>query len=499
MSGLLLENFWIIFMKVVLQTKKKSIIKEIAVYSGSRYISEALLSIRGLIIAKFLGPSLYGVWCIIKIFLSIGELIDFGVNNSMVREASLEYGRNRPDRSLLIQNISFCWGCLTSISFAIFAFALTFTSVIQQYNYEWRLACIGFVATAIYSNLRIRLQSENKITAISKLNLLTALVNTVLGLILLFLFNVSGLLLGIIFTYSFIFYLMKAKKYFLISLCFDRQLLFGLLKLGLPLKLITLSVFLMYRMDNVIVFSLLGKKLAGYYGLATFLTIIITYIPQSISVVLFPKIMRQFGKTNNKKELEFFLAGPIFYLSLIMPVIIGCIFIAIDVPIIYFLEKYTPAIPCLRVLIIALYFSAFITIPTNIVIALKQHMRLLKWNCAVVILGGILDCIAIKKGYGIVGVAYTTGIMFLLMSFAAYSTALWSIGKPLAKIIISLLNLFLPFAYGIGSLSIAWHFGFSANNLLRTAIIRIIYYLILSVPLFYFFHKYRNRTMRSQL
>ena len=467
------------------------VIRDAAALSGTLYFSQALYIVRGFIIAQVLGPSTYGVWSIFRSFFGSAPYFGMGTQQAMLREVPFSIGEGDKFKKKIIIQTTLSWNILLTSVVMVIVLILSFTGFAAGYRIEIQLAGILFVLNAIHLFMRPKFKSEQKIFLLSKYLLSYAVLNTVFGLSFLFFFKLTGLLMGMILAQLVLLTFLIINNHLSLNLSIDKNILKELFRIGFPIMLLWFLVFLMGNADKFIVFIMLGKTKAGYYGLAAFVSSMVSYISYSISTVIFPRMMYVFGKTHEIKQIEKYFKKPIIILSGITPVILGIIYINIEAVINLFLPQYIPGITVLHILIAALFFSTIWGLPTNLLIALNKQKKFMYMTAFILLLGIILDLVIIRAGFDMNGVAVITTFIFFLASAVANSYALFSLKYKLKVIFKHLSVIYFPFIYSfavmvfIVSISISKNIFF--DNLLKSLI-----FLTSTIPLIFYIEKHSN-------
>jgi len=263
------------------------------------------------------------------------------------------------------------------------------------------------------------------------------------------------------------------------------------MNIGFPIMILSSIFFLMRNVDKFIVISMLGKTMAGYYGLAAFISSMVSYISYSISTVLLPRMMYKYGKTGEAKDIEMYFIKPMIILTGFIPIILGIIYINIDIVVKLFLPQYLPSITVLHILIISLFFSTIWGIPTNLLIALNKQKMFMVITAVVLLFIIILDIVIIKMGFGMNGIAVATTLMFLIASVIANSLALSFLKDKVNQIWHQLGMFYLPFVYVFGGLMIIVAIPISQYAVVDS-IIKSIAFIAFSIPLILYTEKKSN-------
>ncbi len=464
------------------------IIRETSMYTAATYISQAISMIRGFVIANVLGPSSYGIWTLLRSFFSTIGYISLGAEHAMVREVPMCEAQNNQEKKYSIQQTTLMWNIFVSLAIALIVSVCALTKQLAYIRVEMFLAGLVYVTNSINHFIPLKLKSEKKIFLLSKYVMLFAASNAIFGIALVFNFKLSGLLIGMLIAHCVVVAYLMSKQALSFRFNLDFNLLKKLFSVGFPIMILNSAYFLMRNIDKFIVYLMLGSAMTGYYGLAAFIAAALGHIPHGMSVALFPRMMNTYGKTQDRAKIEEYFQIPLAVLSVVIPILLGVIFLLIDVVVNYLLPAYIPAVPILRILIAGLYFRYIWSVPTNILIAFNKQRQLMVMMFALLIIGIILDVIVIQLGYGIMGVAYATLLIVFLVSVLGNMYALHSLRKTAVYICFSLVKIYSPFLYVAVGLFFIMRWQFSDIRIVNDAIQAIIF-IVYTLPLIYYLER----------
>ncbi len=467
---------------------KKNILKEFVYLSGSRYVSEFLFSIKGIIIVGLLGPALYGVWTIIKTFLAMSEYSCLGALRGMVREIPIS-AANKKDDMKITQSSGFTFGLIITVLVSLIFFGLSFTRSFSNFKIEAQLASIVFILAYIYYFVKLKLQSENKIKSFTTYQFLYAILTTGFGLLLTYLWSLKGLLISLLITYLIIISVLIIKKYYRFEISFDKNIIKKLVKVGSPILFITFIFFMMFRIDSLIVYFFIGAKEAGYYGLASLIIIMTNHIPGSLAQVLFPKMMFNYGSLKNNSGLENYYIKPLIILAVIISILLSIIFLNTEFIVKEFLPKYLPSITVIKILLGSLFFASLLTMPVNILIAMNKHKKIIPAALFIVIVQTITNIILVRSGFGFTAIAYISLISFFAASIFINAYTLRSLQRTTTEILILISKFILPFIYSASVTFVIYNLIYISKIEIINNIIQTISFLILTIPLLLYFKK----------
>lgn len=467
---------------------QSGIIRETTALSSSLYFSQVLFTVRGFIIAHVLGPSLYGVWSILRTIFDSAQFLGLGTRQAMRREVPFNIGKGTDKKAPAIIQTSLSWNLLLSSCITAITFILTFTSLIKEYNAEIRLSSFVFVINSIYLFMQPKFKSEGNIVQLSKYLFHYAILNTFFGISLLFPLQIQGLLLGMIISQLILFTNLIFKGHLSLRLSIDWKILRELLNIGFPIMILWVFLFLIRNVDKLIVFTILGKTMAGYYGLATFISSVLSYIPTSLSSVLFPRVMYTYGRTNNIKETENYYKRPVTILAGFVPIILGIIYINIGTIIKLFLPGYIPSINILHILIIGLFFTTIWVLPINMLIAFNKQKMFMYITGMILLCEVVLTIIIAKSEFGMNGIAMATTCMFIILSVTANSLVLRMFKNDIRQTFKSLGMVYLPFIYCFIGFMLMTLITVSQQPIIDV-IIKTLIFLVYCIPLFLYTEK----------
>ena len=477
--------------KTALPDEGRQIIRETVTYGLSTYLSQVVFLVRGIVIARFLDPSLYGIWSFLKVCFFFSAYTGLGTANAMSREVPYNRGRGEDQKDEGIVSTSLFMTLTVALLVALVALVWSFFELVGPYAWELRLSAAFFVTSAIHFYIPMKLNGEQKIMDLSRYMFAYTLFTSLFGLLLMFAYGLKGLVGGMLVASLSLHAAMVITGRLPYPLSFSAKIAGRLFITGFPIMVLSACVFMMHNMDKLIVFSMLGATNTGYYGLASFLSSLVYYIPSAISTVLFPRMMGDIGRVGIKMDENAYFFRPLLLLSGLMPVLLGVIFINIDLPVILLLPKYIPAVGVLRVQVAGLVFSTLWNIPANVAVAFDRQRTLMAVALGVLLLGGLFDVGAILLGYGIVGVAFGSALMFFVAAVAANVFAWFVLGKQMQGLPMFLFRLLAPFVYAGLCVWVAYRIP-EANSIWMTNLLRTALYAGLVWPLVIYIDRKSN-------
>lgn len=215
--------------------------------------------------------------------------------------------------------------------------------------------------------------------------------------------NLAATILGFALTFGMLWKIYKPK------LAFSLSYFKGMWKYSTSAYVATLLYFLMYKITIIIVGNMLGAEAAGYYGIATGFTDLMTTPAAAVGLMLMVKLLNTEKSEEEKKTLH--RKALLITAGLVS---LGCITFAIISPWLIplmFGEAFTPAVEPTQILCIAVLFHSLYLIEQNRILALGRARSLLlapTLGCATTI--GL--SLYLIPQYGIAGAAWASVIAY---------------------------------------------------------------------------------------
>lgn len=387
-------------------------------YQGARFLAYLLA-------AKLLGPTLYGLWNGLLLLLTNGIYYGhLGVLNAMSREIPLRHGRGDHNGVQPIVDSSFSTALLSSSLLAVVCLAASFAAEDPANALGLRLLAPLLVLEQLQFFYELVLRSHGLFRAVAIQQVLRAglLLGVVLGLT--WLAGFSGFLWGHVVVFLAVVAFLTWSSPVRPRLRFDRCQMMALARIGFPIMLTGFAYGMLTSLDRLMVLSFLGKTQLGYYSLAFMAYGTMMLIPRSVFLMVYPRMAREYGRTGDPRALKSLVYRPIGLLLVIMVPTLAAIYFFGPWFIGRFLPQYVPGIPAFRLTLLGVFFLSFVGGFGNLLTIVDRQKLYLAVQVFALGLAFVLNLIAIKAGWGILGVAGAT-----LVAQVIYGLTLWTCAR----------------------------------------------------------------------
>ncbi|MEK6882912.1 MAG: flippase [Nanoarchaeota archaeon] len=429
-------------------------------------ISKIFSYIYKIIIARYLGADVYGVYSLsLVIVLLLASISGLGISEGVLRYISLYRGKNEQEKIKYIFKFSSKLLLLSTITASLMLFFLSDFIAINIFNNNSLINFLKvfsfiipiWIFSGYFTYVMIAFEKIKQQTFIEKI------IQSSAKLILLFLFLLLGLKTNAVILSFFIGVSIFSLTTFLyckykIPLLFSNYKLDNsekiktrknLLEYSIPIMFFGLTFYIFYWTDSLILGFFKTTIEVGIYNAAVPLALLLSFAPELFITLLFPIITKNYAKrkmkiiNNLSKQIGkwiFIINLPSFIFMIIFPELI------IDI---FFGKEYLGAANALRLLLIGNFFGSILIISNRLLLMAGKTKTLLIDLFIASLLNFLLNIILIPKEKifginnlnGLSGASMSTAISLilfytLLMIHAKKSTKIIPFDKNFIKIIL---------------------------------------------------------------
>lgn len=381
-------------------------------FTANKYVVFGLQLVRGVLVAKFLGPYGFGVWgfaTLLQQYLQFANLgLPYAVNVQLSTEAM-----DHPEKRKPILNVAFTMIILIATLLALVGLGtqILTPTLFEKYGFSQFAGIVGIVAGLFQVQLLLTFvyRQYGKLSRIAASDMLGAFLPLMAALA----FRDEALIMALLYSLalaeiiSVIIFMIRPP--FEISLSLNPRYMQSLLRVGIPLLVYNFSFVLIAIIARTIISVFYSVETLGFYTLASSLSAISLLGVSAVAWVVFPSLLAQtregvsdavvertIAKVNDTYVIAVFLT--VYVTILVLPVFFA------------FLPQYKPAEPVLVVLLLseALFSISF---AYNIV-AISRGKQL-------VVAGASLTAVAVVAGLGLLVALLKLDFVWISMAVLA--------------------------------------------------------------------------------
>ncbi len=411
-------------------------VRDTAGFAISQYLSRFVQLFRGIIAARLLGPAAYGSWNALLLVLDYGILSQLGLQQGLDQEipGSITRGDEAETRRLKQGGVAGMIALWT-----LFAGGVVVYLVIKNRRLAegWGPGGVLVMVLAVLLQELIfyhgtLLRSHGRIGVVSKALSLQAIAGGLAGIGLVFSLGVWGLLAGwIAGQLAALVYLRREGAAIAPMAIVPNAGTKELLQRGFPIFLFMAAGMVLKSVDRIMILKFLSTEALGYYSVGLMGVSMLLYIPDSVSYVLYPRMLATFARTADPDVTAREMLRPIATVAWLMPLVVGVSVFFVRELVALVLPKYLPGVPALSILLFGTLGLALSSIPSFYIMAIQKQVKLLPLAFGAIVLDIALIGLFLHLGWKLEGVAagvstgyvvYGVGLLIYAASHLATTT-----------------------------------------------------------------------------
>ena len=433
----------------------RKLVRDTIGFAFTQYVARALLMLRGVLAARLLGPNSYGAWNAIQLVCDYGAYFHLGTQQGLdqaVPAHLVDQDANRLRRLLrsglfnaIVLPILFGLGGILYFSRSTGAIRTT---------WGMRGVTVAYVSVLLVtvSNVFLTvLRSYGRIRVVSEWFLLQAIVATGLGLALIPWQGAWGLLWGWVAAnlLALIFARWRAPVTVPVRPAYSPDSLM-LIRAGLPMLLYLTSALVMRTVDRIVILKFAGTQALGYYSLGVMALTLLLYLPDSISYVLYPQLLRGYRESGDvPAAIRPRAQRAIQTVSAVVPGLCGLAFLGARDAVLVALPNFGPGVSALRVLCFGAAGLAVAGLSSIVLMTLRRQTLLIPAALFATALGAGLDTFVLRAGAGIDGVAWATFATYVIHGAVMLFLAMMALGADVGARLREIARVYAPLAIAL--------------------------------------------------
>ena len=473
---------------------KSQILKDIARFTSSTIIAQAFTLIAGFWVAKFLGPTEFGVWTAVSLVLAYGAYMELGAISVMGRDLPHLLGKGDKEKINSLEGharyITIIGAFLGALFVLIFSFSSSHSPIMAA-GLQAMAIVLLFQQTHTYQ--RTTLRCYNKFKELSHQQLILSFTTSLLAITLVFFASFYGrILTAIIAQIGIVVYCFRRNPWRDLHK-FNFSIAWSIIRKGIPIIISGFILSLLATIDRLFIIEFFGAEQLGFFSISILLVTVVSLIPTMAGQVLYSRIDFHYGNSDkNIESLKSFIIIPPKIFSALLPILIGILYFSIPLIIKTFMPEYLPGIKTARIVIIGIFFFGILGLTDYFLVTTGKLKQYISFGFTALVLKIILNYTFITLGYGIEGIAIGgTLLTYFIYSIIVIGYAVSHYIKEIKYFLRFFLRLWLPFIY---MLILLWIIEVVvnyvmvltlSNSLLFVTITQIFLYLICCFPLIF--------------
>jgi len=284
-----------------------SVLRETTQYGAGMLLAQVISAFRGLLVAGYLGPQLFGLWKVLQVALDYLGYCHLGLQHGMARLIPLFWERGEGEKERWMRSFVFGMSILTAVIAGGLALVLT-NGQEKEIRYAWVGIAAVLVASQLFRYLHMVCLADGRFALLSISNVLFAVIALVMMTVCIpesgLGWGLYGVFAGLGVGYGAVLLLgivqgVYPRIVFRPERSFPRKPVVSLIfRTGFPFMAVD-GLFVVWQgIDRLGLAWLFGAKSAelGYYGFAATVASFAIQVPQVVTRVMFRRVLASLAK-----------------------------------------------------------------------------------------------------------------------------------------------------------------------------------------------------------
>jgi O-antigen/teichoic acid export membrane protein len=435
-----------------LSRNQRSVAHQSALLLAANIVARVLGVARGVVVARLLAPTDYGLLATILVASFYLQLFDFGVGWGTVREIPLLRSKGDTASVARLEREVFWWEVVVGLTVGLvtFGYLAAHSSRPGFDTRAWMFVPVYVAAELLRNTQQCFLQARESFGPLRRSMIWQAIVDLVLAVIFTRVWGLRGAAAALALTsVSVAIYMIvtSGSARMWVPARMRGRTFRMLMAVGFPLMVQNLMWANMTNVDKLVILSKLSTESLAYYAMAQTVAASLLLVSGAATRVNGPVMIRRFGETGEAASLYGMLFKTLIVLTYGLPVLVAGIWLAGPLFFTMVLPKYGPSIPLLDFSSVAFYAMAVTIGASSLYVALERQVL----NGAL-LLGGMALTVAIglwliHRGEGTMGVAIASALSSGAYLIAFVGFALSMVGRTGRRLVRDMVIVLLPLGW----------------------------------------------------
>jgi O-antigen/teichoic acid export membrane protein len=428
---------------------------------GAAIVEQLLALVRGVIVPRYLGPSLYGVLGALGLITKYGTYFQLGASTAVAREVPYAEKQGSPELAERLVKVGYSFNLLTSVvpAAAVVIYALaTWGRYVGAVSWGLLAFSVLLITTRFETYFTTIFRARRQFGAAFVFTVTKAAVIFAFVVGFLFLFGLYGVYAGSVIGGAAVLVMGTIWTRAGASPWPDWRLMRKLLPIGLPLAGIGALGFVLQSVDRLMVIHFYTPRDVGYYILAVTVVTFVYFLPMNVGQAMAPRIYG-LPRDGDRRVFEKYLAEPSLFVTYLVASLGGLVIICLIPFIRYVLPAYSASVPVVAALLVGVTCQGGVQGGAHILIALGRFRTVAVAQGASLVLAFALIWFAVRSGWGLVGVGAGASAGLVAFACAVQFSAWRAMSLPARTIPRAFAYLLLPPAAVAAGLFFAFYAG----------------------------------------
>jgi O-antigen/teichoic acid export membrane protein len=458
------------------RASRTTLLRRLATYGASRGATEAMLAIRGVLLALLLGPAAFGTWALLRLGMRYSALAAISVYRGLELELFQQRAESGADQR---RSSAAALGFVLVLSGTIAALALSAALLVDDET--TRLLLRGFAAAslteAIYGYALVCTRGRGNLRRYAMLEAGTSVLHVIWSVGLAAGWGLSGAFIGL--TAANLMGIAAAARWVEFRPALDWLPVHRMLRVGMPVVLTMGIGILLSTGDRWVVALWGGPTMLGYYAFAGSVTAVAGVLAIVVRTVVFPQVYREASSSGAAAALQVHLDRTLLPFACFLPPLLGALSLALGPLVAGTMPQYVEAIAPARIFLLSGAAMGLVNLASVGAVAVGRQRQLPAYAATALALTLGLSGLALANGGALGAVAGATFAGHLLFAALVLRLNVREAGILAAEKLVA--RALLPLIWCMTSVSLSG--ALFPGTAFQTAGFSLLLYLLLLTPL----------------
>jgi O-antigen/teichoic acid export membrane protein len=399
-------------------------IRRIMIYGASRSVVEALLGVRTLLLAQLLGPAAFGGWTLFRIAARYALFGGLGVQRGLEFHVVRSRTETKPSAEAeAFARAALGFLLLTSSGLAVVSLTASFFVASDRSAIWLRALAAAVVAEQLWVYGLVYLRAQGGLKRYAVLETIAAAVHLLLTVTLAWRWGLPGALVGFALAAFGVLGMLSRHVPLRPAVSLDRVR--SLLRVGLPLLLVTVVTTLLATADRLVVAAVGGATMLGYYAFAVSIGGLAGVLAWVVRTVVLPEVYASAHTDGANSAVRSHLERTLLPYAWFYAPLLGAFAFGLGPAILLLLPQYAEAIAPARIFVFKGALAGLSVLASLGVVAATRQRALPWFSLLALAVNVAASFSALHFGAGLQGVAASA----LLSQFLYDALALWLVAN----------------------------------------------------------------------
>jgi O-antigen/teichoic acid export membrane protein len=394
---------------------RESLLRHVVSMTAARGGAEALFMLRGLVLARLLGASAFGVWSAMRLVLLFGQYLQLGAREGMLQRVPFLRGRGEQRPADRLAAAAGALNHLAAVAGGVLVLAIAVpraTAVAPAGGpagtvAAWTLFALTLAAAQLYWFAQSWQQAGGRFGELATATFVFAALSTGGGLAAGWRFGLPGFVAALAASYAAVAAGAALRRPRPPAPRLDRGAARELLACGSPILAGEALQVLLWNHDKVLVGIFAGSAALGVYSVPGYLTTALMLAPLALQNVLYPRLLEALG-ARGVAAAGPALEGAALVAARLAPLAIAPLVLLLEPVLGLALPGFEAAAAPGRVLVAASWLPMAAAVPAAVLVALGGQRRLMAIRFGAVAVGAAGAVVALQRQASLTAVALAT-------------------------------------------------------------------------------------------